>query len=65
MELTAEQKTEIDNMPIESMLSKWRFAKPGTFQNGDPWTEYFQQVLFKKRDADPEAWTRASKSVGW
>lgn len=33
----------------------------GAFQNGDPYTEYFQQVMARKRAEDPAGWIQASK----
>ncbi len=62
-ELSAEEKAEIDAMSIKAMLSRWRFAPIGTFQTGAPYTEYFKQSMSAKREADPAAWTRASKEL--
>lgn len=62
--LSDDQQSEIDRMSLVEMLGKWRFAPAGTFQNGAPWAEYFQQSMAKKRVADPGGWVAASKSVG-
>lgn len=63
--MTPEQKAWIDSAGLETLLSKWRFAKSGDpFLQGDT-GEYFSKIMFGMRDADNEAWVRASKSVGW
>lgn len=64
-ELNDETKAAIDAMSLSSMLSKWRFAPVGTFQIDDPWSAYFQESMNKKREANPAAWVRASKDIGW
>jgi len=63
--MTKEQKDWIDNTTLELLLSKWRFSTMG-----DPWFQgecgtYYSSVMNEKRNADPEAWTTASKRVGW
>ena len=60
-----EMRRWIDRSDIQQLLSKWRFAK-----SGDPFFTgkvgaHFSEVMGKKRDADPEAYTAASKSIGW
>lgn len=64
-ELTDEARKQIDDMTIEDMLRKWRTAPLGTFQHGDPWSDYFIKLMSERRKADPAAWTAASKSIGW
>ena len=58
-------KEWIDSASIEDLLNKWRFAPAG-----DPWFQgeigaHFAKVIAARRDADPDAWVRASKSLGW
>ena len=65
MELTPEIKRQIDSMSLEEMLSKWRFSPPGAWMFTGEIGEYFSKRMFGLRDADNEAWVRASKSVGW
>ena len=64
-ELNDETRAKIDAMSPFEMLRRWRFAPVGSFQTGDPWTEYFMEVMEKSRKADPDAWVRASKELGW
>lgn len=64
-ELTEDERDHIDDMPLYDMLYKWRFAPTGTFQRNDPWSDYFIQVMYAKRDANPAGWTAASKAMGW
>jgi len=57
-------KRWIDMVDIRQLLYQCRFAK-----SGDPFFTgkvgaYFSEVMGKKRDADPEAYTEASKSIG-
>jgi hypothetical protein len=62
---TEEMKAWIDGASLYELLRKWRFAKIGDpFFQGEVGA-YFSNVMFGKRDADPEAWTAASKAVGW
>ena len=61
--MTPEEKTWIDNASLYDLLYRWRFAPAGTFV-GDVGI-YHAKVMFAKRDADPEEWTRVSKDVGW
>lgn len=60
-ELSAATKAAIDAMPIVDMMSRWMFDPIGTFQIGDPYSEYFQKVMLDKRDAYAAEWTAASK----
>ena len=65
MDLSESLKTKIDNMTITQLLHKYRFGKIGDpiFQ-GDSGV-YLSEKLFTARAADPEAWVRASKEIGW
>lgn len=60
-----EHRRWIDEANLYTLLWRWRFAKSGDplLQGGTG--EYYKQVLFAKRDADPAAWVQASKAVGW
>ena len=60
-----EMKQWIDNADVESLLSKWRFAKAGS-----PWFvgeigEYYSSKLKELREKNPNEYTRASKNIGW
>lgn len=65
--LTPEEKAFIDSQSLQELLHRWRFSPlSGTeplFQ-GDT-GDYYKKVMFDKRDADPDAWTAASKRIGW
>lgn len=64
--MTVEEKQQIDDMDYETMLSKWRFAKVGDPMFQGERGKYFQEVMFKKRDALPVGkHTEISKVVGW
>ena len=65
IELTDERRAEIDAMSLLEMLGEWRFAQMGRFQIGDPESEYFQKVMFAKKEANPGEWVAASKALGW
>lgn len=58
-------KAWIDNATLSSLLHRWRFAPLGDPMFQGATGEYYSKVMFGKRDADPAAWTAASKSVGW
>jgi len=67
MELTPERKAHIDSLSCEYLLWKSRFAPAG-----DPWFQgetgvYLLKRLSELRNADPEEYVRASKSIsiGW
>jgi len=60
-----EYEKRIDAMSLDEMLHKWRFAPLGTFQVGDPETEYFQVRLFQLRDEDPARWVASSKAASY
>lgn len=65
MELTPDIKRQIDAMSLEDMLSKWRFSASGDEMFQGESGAYFSTRMFGLRDADNDAWVRASKSVGW
>lgn len=56
---------ELETRSLESLLDEWRHAPVGSLQSGDPYADRLRERLFAMRDADPAAWTRASKAVGW
>jgi len=58
-------KEWIDNSTYEQLLSKWRFAPAGDPLFQGEMGKYYSEVMFRKRDADPDAAVRASKNVGW
>jgi hypothetical protein len=60
-----EYEKRIDAMSLDEMIHKWRFAPLGTFQVGDPETEYFQARLFQLRDVDPARWVASSKAASY
>ncbi len=63
--MTPEQKTWIDEASLVDLLYTWRFSKTGNpLLQGECGT-YFSKVMFAKRDADHDAWVRASKQIGW
>ena len=63
--MTLAEKDCIDRWSLESLLTIWRFSEPGNrWLRGDT-GKYFADVMFAKRDADHDAWVRASKAVGW
>ena len=58
-------KNWIDNATLEQLLHKWRFGEHGDEYFQGEAGAYYSRIMFAKRDADPAAWVRASKSVGW
>lgn len=61
----AEMKSWIDNASIHQLLSKWRNAPIGDpFFKGEI-GDYYNKVMTERRNANPVAWTAASKSIGW
>lgn len=65
MDLTPENKATIDGHDIIALLRHWRFAKAG-----DPWFQgetgdYWAKRMAELRTKDPEAYTSASKRIGW
>lgn len=65
MELTPELKQEIDNMDVEQLLYKWRFAKTGDPIMQDESGTYWGKRMAELRSQDNDAWVRASKNIGW
>jgi len=58
-------KDWIDSASYEQLLRRWRNAPIGS-----PWChgevgDYFEEVLYRKREEDPAAHVAASKSIGW
>ena len=61
-----ELRNEIDRMPLEDLLRRWRFAPAGDrlFQGASG--EYAAERLGVLRAAvGPAQWTAVSKRVGW
>ncbi len=62
----AEMIAWIDNADLEALLRRWRFGPVGS-----PWFvgavgEHYSATMARRRsEAGPEAWTAASKAVGW
>lgn len=66
MDLSLELQIEIDKMPYEEMLRRWRYAPVGDEMFQGESGVYFGDVMWKKRDAmSPGGAVRASKNVGW
>ena len=63
--MTEAQKAWIDNATLAELLQRWRFAPPGDPMFQGECGKHFSDVMFGKRDANPAAWTSASKEVGW
>lgn len=63
--ISPEDKQWIDNASIRQLLSRWRFATAGDAIFQGETGEYYSKVMCAKRDADPAAWTHASKDIGW
>lgn len=65
MNLSPETQAAIDAMSVEDLLRRRRFAPIGdTFYHGES-GDYATKRLAELRSADPEAYTAASKRVGW
>ena len=65
MELTEANKTHIDSLSYEHLLSLWRFAPVG-----DPWFQgetgdYWGKRINELKAADPNGAVTASKQIGW
>ena len=66
MDLTEKNKSYIDGLGLEQLLSRWRHAPVG-----DPWFQgetgkYWGKRMSELREAQGnDAWVSASKSVGW
>lgn len=63
--ITKEHKTWIDEAKLIPLLRKWRHGLVGDSIFEGETGEYFAKRLFGFREADPAAWTAASKLVGW
>lgn len=64
--MTAAQKAYIDNASYETLLREWRFQKLGSVSFEGERGEYFEKVMFTKREVmGPEAARAASEAVGW
>lgn len=60
-----EMKDWIDSASYEQLLRRWRFSPTGDpFFNMDV-GPYFEEVMARKRNEDPDEHVRASKSIGW
>ena len=58
-----EQKKWIDNATLFQLLEKWRFAASGDPMFTGEVGDYYSEVMFKKREADPTEWVRCSKAL--
>ena len=58
-------KDWIDSASYGVLLNKWRFASPGEpiFQGESG--EYYANVMFEKKEADPGGAVAVSKALGW
>jgi hypothetical protein len=65
MDLTAENKTYIDSLNIEKLLSKIRFAPLGDKWFQGETGDYLMKRYAELRDKDPAAHVAASKFLGW
>lgn len=67
MDLTNENKSYIDNLSYEQLLSKWRFAPVGDpwFQGetGDYWGERMKEL--RSQPGGTQKHVSASKRIGW
>ncbi len=63
--MTPEQKEWIDSASYETLLRKWRFAPAEDPAFQGEVGQYYSDVMFRKRDADPGGAVRASKNIGW
>ena len=64
--MTPEQKTSIDNMSYETMLTLWRFAPSGHPLMKLEVGKYYSDVMAqKKKKIGHDAAVAASKQVGW
>jgi len=60
----AEKLEWIAKASLEDLLRKWRFGPNEGFFTGEVGDAYSKR-MFGMRDADNDAWVRASKAVGW
>jgi len=63
-EMTDDQKEWIDSAPYKTLLCKWRFGLAGDPMFQGEAGQYYKDVMFRKRDADPEGAVKASKKIG-
>lgn len=64
--MTEEQRLDwIKNASLEALLEKWRFEPSGSPWFGGRVFEEFSKKFYEMKRADPAAFTRASKRVGW
>lgn len=63
--ISPEDKQWIDNASIRQLLIRCRFATAGDAIFQGETGDYYINVMCAKRDADPAAWTHASKDIGW
>lgn len=65
MELTLELKAKIDSWNVYDLLAKHRFLPPGDPLYQGLSGEYCINRLMELQSKDPEAYTKASKQIGW
>lgn len=65
MELTDAVRAEIDVMTLEAMIRRWRFSPAGDPMMQGESAAYLQGRMDRLKAEDPEAFTEASKAVGW
>jgi hypothetical protein len=65
MDLTPKNKTYIDSLPYNALLSRWRFAPVGDSMFQGETGDYWGKRLAELRDKDPDGHVRASKNIGW
>jgi hypothetical protein len=58
-------KQWIDTASLEQLLRRWRFAAIGDELFQGVTGKYFADRMFTLRNASPDLWVAASKSVGW
>ena len=65
--MTKDQMIEwIDKASLAELLHRWRFGAIGDpFFQGEVGQHYDATMKAKRRAEGPEAWTAASKQVGW
>jgi hypothetical protein len=54
-----------ESATLVELLDLWRNAPVGSFQYGDAVSARIQERLVEAREADPVAYSDASKLVGW
>lgn len=65
MKLTDKLKREIDAIPYEGLLRRWRFAPAGDEMFQGESGIYWAQRVQEFRTKNPEQAIRASKKAGW